>query len=46
MWWVRVVTKVPLIPSGDLLDIQNNACTFDNFSEEHIDMLIREVATR
>ena len=32
----------------DLLDIQNNACTLDNFSEEdiHVDMLIREVATR
>ena len=30
----------------DLLDIQNNACTLDNFSVEDIDMLIREVATR
>ena len=30
----------------DLLDIQNNVCTLDNFSVEDIDMLIREVATR
>ena len=30
----------------DLLDIKNNACTLDNFSEEDIDILIREVATR
>ena len=30
----------------DLLDIKNNACTLDNFSEEDIDMLIQEVATR
>ena len=30
----------------DLLDIKNNACTLDNLSEEDIDMLIREVATR
>ena len=30
----------------DLLDIQNNACTLDNFSVEDINMLIREVATR
>ena len=30
----------------DFLDIQNNACTLDNFSVEDIDMLIREVATR
>ena len=30
----------------DLLDINNNACTLDNFSEEDIDMLIQEVATR
>ena len=30
----------------DLLDIKNNTCTLDNFSEEDIDMLIREVATR
>ena len=30
----------------DLLDIKNNSCTLDHFSEEDIDMLIREVATR
>ena len=35
---------IPLL--RDLLDIKNNACTLDNFSEEDIDMLIREVATR
>ena len=29
----------------ELLDIKNNACTLDNFSEEDIDMLIQEVAT-
>ena len=30
----------------DLLDIKSNACTLDHFSEEDIDMLIQEVATR
>ena len=30
----------------DLLDIKNNAGTLDNISEEDIDMLIQEVATR
>ena len=29
----------------DLLNIQNNVCTLDNFSEEVMDMLIREIAT-
>ena len=31
---------------NDILDIKNIACTLHNFSEEDIDMLIREVATR
>ena len=30
----------------NLLDIKNNACTLDIFSEEDIDMLIQEVVTR
>ena len=30
----------------DFLDLKNNACTLDHFSDEYIDMLIREVATR
>ena len=30
----------------NLLGIKNNACTLDNYSEEDIGMLIREVATR
>ena len=30
----------------DLSDVKNNSCTLDKFSEEDIDMLVREVATR